>query len=144
MRGINRYPGRHLVFGIVLIIVGLLLAFSFAESREKFVKQCTGEVYGKAVSVTRTSRPRRGYDYNVTIEFEVDGRKYTEDCTSSSKVKEGESLRVCYDPDDPSVCYIPAVESSPFMIRLGGGFCAIVGLVMSIKALTVMSKSKAT
>lgn len=139
---IKRYPVRYLVLGIVFIIFGLLLIFCLANSKEKHWKQCTDEVYGKAVGITRTSRPRGGFNYDFTLEFEVAGRKYTEKCTSSSEVKEGESMRVLYDPDDPTVYVVPVIEASPLMTRMTGGVLILIGLVISVKALSVMAKSK--
>ncbi len=32
-----------------------------------------------------------------------------------------------YDPEDPSVCYIPKIKTSPIFFKIFGGFFAVTG-----------------
>lgn len=136
----NRDPTTYLVLAVVFIVSGLMLLFVLASSREKVWKRCTAEVYGNAVGVTRTSRSRGGFYYNFTLEFEVDGRKYTDNYTECPEVEEGERLRILYDPDDPSVHCVPVVDTSPLLTRLTGAVLILIGTAIFIKASSVIKK----
>lgn len=121
---------RKMLFGILVMTVGLLAALVVANIRSKEERRCTAETYGTATTVF-VHDSNEGRSYDVTVKYEIDGKEYTYTAVSQHEIREGESLKVMYDPDDHSVFYIPSARSSPMMMRIGGGIFAAAGLIMA-------------
>ncbi len=71
----------------------------------------------------------------VRVSYTVDGTKYDEELQDASgSLKEGETVRVCYDPEKPS--YVTAASVTGGLVRLGvGALFAVIGVAVAWKTL---------
>ena len=131
---------KDIVLGTLSIIVGLLCLLVFGPMRQARKDICTETTSG---TVTMVSRNDAGdsTSYDITVEYEIDGQKYTHRCSSGASAEIGETLTVWYDPADHNTCYVETVTSQPFMIRLAGIVFSAIGVFTVIPALIRMRKT---
>ena len=124
---------KNLVLGILAVIVGLVCIFVIAPDRDKLKNRCTEKTSGVVTSVSETrDNEGGGSDYYITVEYEVGGKKYSDNLSTGTRVEYDETVTLWYNPDDPTECYIDGVTSSPFMFRLCGGVFIVVGALFTL------------
>ena len=113
------------VVGAVILMAGIFNLISY----QKF-KKVAVETTGEIVSVSRHVDYDDDVSYRVYISYNVNGKKYEGNYSSSSYVEKGTSLKVYYDKNNPSDVR-PTISSGigVVMCAFGGIICA-VGLGM--------------
>ncbi len=138
IRKINT-PLGCFVLGILFIalgvFIGVVLAGKVAEMRER----CTADVQGIVTSVYEKRDSDDKLEYEYTIDFEVNGKKYQKECTLSISMVKGEAVNLKYDPDDPDTNYLADHYTDPNMTRIFGGVFGVAGV---IAVLVGISKKK--
>ncbi|MGP3919121.1 DUF3592 domain-containing protein [Nonomuraea sp. 10N515B] len=115
------------LIGLVLLCVGIALAASTASFLAS-ANQTEGTVAGVTARTTTTRSSdghiRRSTSWYPTVEFTVDGRRYSFLSSTGSNPpshKEGESVPVAYDPDDPSNARVASFWSAFLAPLIVGG-----------------------
>ncbi len=126
--------GRFLVpSGIILIVFGYILGTILNETRNWERAEAT---------VTRTELAEPEHDengehheatYRIYVSYTVGEKTYEELLGELSGVKEGDSLQIMYDPNDPRKLSQPVGVILPFVL-IGSGIFALIAGVMSIVA----------
>lgn len=137
----KKYAVRRVVFGLIIMAVGLFFALFWADKTNGTKSSCTETVSG---TVTSVSQIGSGEDksYRIEIEYIINGEKHSYSRTSSKYLDEGESVTVHYDPDDHNTVYVDKLSTSPFMFRLVGGVFALVGLWNAVINFIAFKKGK--
>ncbi len=129
-RGLKSPIGQT-VIGVIMIAFGLFVALVLAGKQEKLQKRCTGETTGKIVSVSVHYDSDNNAEYSYRIEYEVNGKKITDESETSRSVSEGETYTVMYDPDKPDDHYVKEFSGSPKTIRYVGFGASGIGLIFA-------------
>ncbi|RVX42520.1 uncharacterized protein DUF3592 [Nonomuraea polychroma] len=130
------------LIGLVLLCVGMALAASTASFLAS-ADQTEGTV-AELTARTTTSRnsdghTRRSTSWYPTVEFTVDGRRYSFQSSTGSNppsYKKGEGVPVAYDPDDPSNAQIASFWSAFLAPLIVGGLGVVftpIGAVLFVK-----------
>lgn len=93
----NTGPARFFIpIGLILIVFGIVM---LGANTDNYV-----ETTGTIISVTEgISDDNGGHQYDVGVKFTVDGKEYeTTFPNLGGTFKEGEDIKVFYDPDDPN------------------------------------------
>ncbi|MEV0385848.1 DUF3592 domain-containing protein [Nonomuraea sp. NPDC050643] len=130
------------LIGLVLLCVGIALAASTASFLGS-AERTDGTVVSLIARTTTTrgsdGHARSGTSYYPTVEFAVGGRRYTFVSSTGGNPpshKEGESVPVAYDPDDPSDARIASFGSAFLAPLIVGGLGAVftpIGAVLFVK-----------
>ena len=123
---------KFLIVGILVVAVGAFLLYPALRNALK----CKGETEGTIVSVER-KRSNRKNDYYPVMEFTAGGKtiRKTADISSrfSTKFKEGSTLMIKYNEDDPEEFFI---KGKSFRSNFFGGlFVVAVGVIMIVFSL---------
>lgn len=126
----NTGPGRFLLpVGIVLIVFGVIL---FGFKTDNYL-----ETTGKITSVSDGVADQEGQmQYDLTLTFSVDGKEYeTEFMNMGGSYNVGESIKVFYDPADPSKTTNSKMNAIiPFAFIGVGAAALIFGVYMTVRA----------
>ena len=122
-------PVGFFLGGVLFIVLGCI-----GISQVKHFPQTDATV----ISVVReTTYDAEGATETVTVRvsYTVDDTKYDEELQDAGgSLKEGETVRVCYDPEKPS--YVTAASMTGSLVRLGiGALFAVIGVAVSLKTL---------
>ncbi|TMR92325.1 DUF3592 domain-containing protein [Nonomuraea basaltis] len=130
------------LIGLVLLCIGVGLAASTASFLTS-AKQTDGTVVALTARTTTTrssdGRARSDTSWYPTVEFTVDGRRYSFQSSTGSNppsYKKGESVPVAYDPADPSNGRIASVWSAFLAPLIVGGLGVVftpIGAVLFVK-----------
>ncbi|WP_327580565.1 DUF3592 domain-containing protein [Nonomuraea sp. NBC_00507] len=128
--------------GLVLLCVGIALAASTASFLAS-ANQTEGTVVELTARTTTTRSSgghiRRDTSWYPTVEFTVDARRYSFQSSTGSNPpshKEGESVPVAYDPDDPSNARVASFWSAFLAPLIVGGLGVVftpIGAVLFAK-----------
>ena len=102
MKKVGSFP---LIFGIIFFAIGLILAIVGVAVHINDVnfKESALTTTGTIVDISSYTDSDGDTDYNVVIEFRVNGKKYSGRLNYYySSMYEGDSLTIYYDPDNPS------------------------------------------
>lgn len=90
--------------GVGLIAVGSLAEKSIEETIPEHTKEITAEIVSiKSRYDGYNDEYGTDYDYDVYVQYEIDGTIYTEELNSySSEYYEGKEIEILYNIDDPS------------------------------------------
>ena len=135
LTSIGKYPKRHLVFGLFVVVLGLVLLFLVAGGRDARRRRCTASVTGTVTSSFSNANDDGGYDYDLVVEYEIDGRKFRQNVYTSRRAERGESVTVRYDPDDYDTYYIEGLHTSPTMFRIAGIVFGLTGVYITAASL---------
>ena len=126
----NTGPARMLVpFGIILIVFGIVLM----NFRNENYVETTGKVTAVTEDVTdQDDQPQ----YDVKLTFSVDGKEYEAEFTGlGSKYSEGDSIKVYYDPADPTKnASDKLTKLIPICVIAAGAAALIFGILSAVKA----------
>ncbi|WP_173471926.1 DUF3592 domain-containing protein [Eubacterium ruminantium] len=128
--------------GVILIGIGLFLAFLKPDELKKEIDSYTGETVATATSVIRVRRGRNGHAYKTTVKFEVDGTTYQKKGYIHSYVRRGEEFTVRYNPDNPKKNYIEGFDNSPTFFKIMGYILAGLGVVVLLVTVFDIIKQK--
>ena len=111
------------VIAVILIVVGIWVQFFYSKG---FVR----------TDATILSTQEEGYDsdndemlYSAVVQYTVGGVAYTAELgTHSSSYREGQSIEVLYDPENPSVIHAAGWMGIYFIVC---GLVILVALVLS-------------
>ena len=116
------------LFGILFIAVGIYTSMVISPQQKKLEKSCTETIDG-IVTHREVRQSDDDVTYHATVEFELDGKVFTDSGQCSSSVREGDKIRVKYDPDDHSVYYVPEFSTSSDWIKWFGLIFIAFGVV---------------
>ena len=138
-----------LLFGTAMIYVSV--------NEISFTISCTAETKGTVGNVSVKSEEKRDsknrrytlYTYTAHYTFELDGKQISDTLVTSKRVKEGQTIRIRYDPDHPEIKYVKGHDDAGnwipmiFGIVWNGFFLVIIyWLIGSIKH--ILSKKNET
>ncbi|SEK90783.1 DUF3592 domain-containing protein [Ruminococcus albus] len=100
------------LFGVVMI-KGSVDEISYKKACTVETTGTVGEVSVKSKK-TRDSKGRQhtSYTYTATYTYEIDGESINDTLVSSNKLKDGQTVKVRYDPDDPAHKYVKGHEQA--------------------------------
>ena len=110
-----------MAFALILIPVMVYLLVSWAD----FQKKCVS-TQAVITDISRHyNRNRDEYEHDVTVEYFIDGQRYTNSLNYYvSSMKPGQTVTVYYDPDDPyrtmDKPYLACVFIAVFVLIFGG------------------------
>ncbi|GAA1729081.1 DUF3592 domain-containing protein [Nonomuraea bangladeshensis] len=140
------HNGRPLtLIGAIFALVGLILlgvTLALAASTASFLasaQRTEGTVTGLTPRTT-TSRDSDGYTrrsttWYPTVEFTVDGRRYSFQSSTGNNppaYRQGEGVPVAYDPDDPSDARISTFWSAYLAPVITGGLGVVFASIGTI------------
>ncbi|MGA4995490.1 DUF3592 domain-containing protein [Nonomuraea bangladeshensis] len=140
------HNGRPLtLIGVIFALVGLILlgvTLALAASTASFLasaQRTEGTVTGLTPRTT-TSRDSDGYTrrsttWYPTVEFTVDGRRYSFQSSTGNNppaYRQGEGVPVAYDPDDPSDARISTFWSAYLAPVITGGLGVVFASIGTI------------
>ena len=134
--------GRFLLpAGVILLIFGIVSFGSVKDARNFIETQAViskTELYQEAYT---EKGERHEAEYNVFVKYTVDGKEYESELGILSGVKEGDSMKVYYNPADPGEVVQMRNQAVIPYVALGVGAVALIGGVLSIvKALQKMKR----
>lgn len=142
-----------LVFGLIFLIAGYLVAFKFgapilenAKASEQWPK-ASGRITASHVETSRDSENKNMYSAQVTYEYEVEGTTYTDDTVwfggdysssnrsdaqqTVSKYPAGQTVDVYYQPDDPANAVLePGAKFTSYLVYGIGWMILLVGILI--------------
>ena len=122
---------------ILLAVGGVALVGGFQQK-----KRCIASAAGTVIAVHLEQKPRgRGKGtvniYTPEFRFNADGVPYSYRSNFGSmrrEFQEGQAVTVCYDPADPTCCY---VADDPNTSAQGGVMCLVIGVLLAIAAVAL-------
>ena len=126
------------LMGLILLAVGYMALMGGAQQK----KRCTASASGCVIAVHVEQKSRgRGKGtvntYTPEFRFNADGVPYAYRSNFSSmrrEFQEGQTVTVCYDPADPSNCF---VADDPNTSYQGGIMCLIIGGLLALAAVAM-------
>jgi uncharacterized protein DUF3592 len=109
--------------GVVMLGVGMALAISTAAFQAS-AERTDGTVVALTERTSTSSSGRRSSAWYPTVEYTVDGRRYSFDSSVGANppaYAEGDTVPVAYDPADPSDAQIASVWSAYLAPMILGG-----------------------
>ena len=100
------------ILGVILVAVSYISARKGSEKRSE-MDPCTEvatatvthlNIFTEKLDKDDDLSPTR-YLYDARYNFEVDGQEYTGNYSSYSKINEGDTFEIMYDPNNPSRCF---------------------------------------
>ena len=124
----NTGPARFFVpLGIALIVFGILM---FVFNNDSYL-----ETVGKVTEVVETINTENAKVYDVTFQFTVDGKEYTDTFMEQPKeYKTGDDIKVYYDPEDPTRTSSSKTGILPPVLIGLGALALVAGVLMTVKA----------
>lgn len=115
------FPIGVLVIGIIVIVVG------FSEkSHAKTYTPVSAVVSQVDVTTTFDEDNTPTEEHTVYVKYTVNGKEYNEILSgSSNSMKEGDTLTVRYNPENPSEVTASTVKSATMLIVIGAIVCVI-------------------
>ncbi|MBQ4310434.1 MAG: DUF3592 domain-containing protein, partial [Oscillospiraceae bacterium] len=134
---------RGYIIGIIACIPFLLFgtAMIFVSVNEfSFTSSCTAETKGTVGDVSVKSEKKRDsknrrytlYTYTAHYTFELDGKQISDTLVTSKRVKEGQTIRIRYDPDDPEIRYVKGHDDAGIWLPM------VVGIVWNVFFLVII------
>ena len=112
----------------------IFLGITNLKNRQTFL-ETTGVI--SHIEETYVGGEDNEYDYDVTVEYEVDGQKYSTVLGEySSGMEEGQEIGIYYNPDDPSDIMSNS-KATPVVLFVMGIIGLLAGIVMFIRGMTV-------
>ena len=101
-----------LLFGAAMIWVSI--------SEFSYTRPCTAETKGTVSDVSVKKEPKRDsknrryiqYTYTAHYTYELDGKPVNDTLITSKKVKEGQTIKIRYVPDDPEHKYVKGYDDA--------------------------------
>jgi len=129
--------------GLILIIFGIVLLIITTKNQNYIKIESTvtnvEEVEETSVedgeNVTTTI-------YNVTVNYSVDGKEYTQTLDNVSKFEVGDKMNIYYNPDDPNQITQSKSIIIPIAIIIGGIASLTGGIISAVNALKRLKKMK--
>lgn len=126
--------------GLLLIIFGVVIFF-ITLNNQNYIK-----IEATVISVEQTEETdivdgeiQITTVFNVTLKYTVDEKEYTQTLNNVSKCKEGDTMGIYYNPDDPSQITQSKSIILPLAI-IGGGIAFLTGGIIS--AVNAVKKHK--
>ena len=133
------------ILGIILALIALILLAVGGMALVGGIQQkkrCTSSASGTVIALHTEEKPRgRGKGtvniYTPEFRFNADGVPYSYRSNFGSmrrEFQEGQTVTVCYDPADPSCCY---VQDDPNTSAQGGIMCLVIGVLLVVAAVVL-------
>jgi hypothetical protein len=134
--------GRFLLpAGIIILIFGIVSFGNIKDARSFIETQAViskTELYQEEYTEKGEHHPA---EYNVFVKYTVNGKEYESELGILSGVKEGDSMKVYYNPKDPGEVVQMKNQAVIPYVALGVGALAIIGGVLSVvKAVQKMKR----
>ena len=136
-------PMFFLPAGVILIVFGIF-TFNSVEHTKNFIRT-------EAV-VSKTELFESGYTdadgnyqpatYTVYVKYTVDGTEYESEYGVFTGYYPGDSVKICYDPNDPSSAYQPNGIILPIALFSGGILFLIGGAISAVREIKKYKKLK--
>lgn len=112
-----------LVGGVVLVVFGVT-----SMKQVSNFPQTDAVVAGVHKELVPDGEGGSTQEVTVYVTYTVDGKEYTEEVSNvSGTLKEGDSLRVCYNPEKPEEVY-GASKTGPVIMLAMGAVCILASL----------------
>ena len=133
------------VFGIIFALAALIfmvVGYMALAGGIQQKKRCSASVPGTVVRIhveekSRSRGKRPLTTYTPEFRFNADGVAYSYRSSFGSlrrEFQEGQNVTICYDPADPSCCY---VADDPNTSPQGGVMCLIIGVLLAVAAVVM-------
>jgi len=120
--------------GISFIIAGIVFMVVLPKKAESKIERCTADTVGTVTECVERYDDD-GTTYDLTIEYKVDGKSYTEIANQGENRNIGYEYQIHYNPDDPNDCVIDGVTATPKTLRIFGLAIMIIGIVVTLSQL---------
>ena len=118
-RNTKSSPGLAIFMGIIFVFFAVVI-FSMGTKTNNMRKRCTKSTTGIVQSVRQERRTRKKgkhrretyYVYVTGYEFDVDGKEYHGSSTLNSRISEGATLTISYNPSKPAEEHYSNYDSS--------------------------------
>ena len=121
--------------GIFFIVFGII-TFVLTQKAKNYLPTDSTitkvEIYEEASTDTEGNRTEA--TYSVTVKYTVDGKDYESVLVGVSKQKEGDKMKIYYDPSDPSQITQSKSPIIPLIIIVAGVAALIGGIVSLVNA----------
>ena len=129
--------GRFLVpLGIILIVFSTFM-FKAVDHARDFIRTdavvTKAELYEEAY--TDADNTRHEATYTIFVKYTVDGKEYEGEYGIFPEMKEGEKVKIAYNPADPTEIVQPTGSIWPIGMLAGGIVALAVGALSIVKAL---------
>lgn len=114
------------IVGLVMIVLGIFLTIETSEFRKTAI-ETTAEV----ISVGRDTDTDGDIHYNVYVSYNVGNEVYESSYSTSSYTREGSSITVYYDPENPT-------DMRTSTSNLFGIIMSVMGIVFSVIGLGLL------
>ena len=119
----------------MLILFGLISIFVLGKKDEQKAARCTKENRAVVTKVkTKGNAEDRNLEYVTDLEYTVEGQVYTLRYTLNMDMGVGKKLKMKYNPDDASECYIVGIDT-------GGGGSRVIGVLAIGAGLAIIAIS---
>lgn len=134
---IKGYIAVILFFSIFFLFGLAFIRVSIVEN--SFIKPCTSETMGTIGKVSHSSKRKRGsrhwytlHRYEAYYTYEIQGEILEDKIVTSKKIKEGQTIVIRYNSDNPNEKYVKGYDDA------GNLFILIIGIFWSVFSLCVM------
>lgn len=149
----SAFPFLPIIFGAIFVFVGLAVPFMVSNSVNNAKR--TAETFTPVTATVVDSNDyvmRKGYDYNGYVlsvqaaEYEVNGKTYARVLSRGTSYSIGNSLSLCYDPNNPGYTVFADAGGNVTLVTLvsllfGIPF-ALMGLVPVVFGIKQWRKNK--
>ena len=143
-----------IVLGIITAVTGFVMKNNAGKKHDEEVARRTESVMGTVTACEKTGHNsnKKGYgpthnssyrdDYIITLDYEVEGKKYILDYPSASEYPVGCVTPVTYDPSDPASAHIGSnaqFDNRVYIyVSMGGTAAAVLALALLLKNLGLL------
>ena len=129
-------PARALIpLGLILIIFGII-AFTINNKNQNYI-QIESTVTNVVVAEEGYTDSDGNYvetTYNVTVKYNVDGKDYEATLDNVGKYKNGDKVKIYYNPKDPNQVTMTKSLLLPILLIIGGVVAFILGIISTVNA----------
>ena len=121
----------YFIIGIAMMIAGIVFMTVISSRTQKKWDRCTAQTTAIVTSCTEEVDDD-GTEYRVNVEFEIDGKKYTESTTFDSMREVGSQFPVNYNPENSDEFYIEGFSAAPKLLRFMGIGMLVFGVIWTL------------
>lgn len=149
----NRSSIKGYIIGILACIPFLLFGAALigvSISEFSFTSPCTAETTGTVKDVSKEKeikRDSRGrwhiqYTYTAHYTYEIDGETVDDTLVTSKRIKDGQTVRIRYVPDDPEHKYVKGYDDAGNLLPMVVGIVWDAFFLLIIYAIIVSLRHK--
>ena len=131
---------KTLAISVLCIALSLLIQIVFISRTQGLKERCTEYTHGVITSAHQVGGGDGDYKYEYELVYVTEDGRYESSGSTSSYISTGHGVKVFYDPDNPSFCYVPSLDKSleiqsmtAGVLMMSGCIGLLVGLVLFLR-----------